>query len=124
MAGVVPLSQYEISRMARQQVVAVTALAYVAVLVGNLRRHHICERLVPRPLSIHANKHNAVTSWQSCRHRNVRTLSLHARDVINLCEGLAVRQFAQKLMSRRLLGMCDTTHPRSRAVTQLEPISS
>src|SRR5271165_2538004 len=107
MAGVVPLSQYEISRMAPQQVVAATALVCVAVLGGNLHRHHICERLVPRPLSIHANKHNAVTFWQSCRHRNVRTLSLHVHVATGLCEGLAARQFAQKLMSRRLLGMCD-----------------
>src|SRR5271157_6392924 len=103
MAGVVPLSQYETSRMACQQVVAVTALAYVAVLGDNLRRHHICKRLAPRPLSIHANKHNAVTFWQSCRHRNVRTPSLHVHVATYLCEGLAVRQFARKLMSRRLL---------------------
>src|SRR5271165_5522553 len=110
--------------MARQQVVAATALVCVAVLGDNLRRHHICERLAPRPLSIHANKHNAVTSWPSCRRRNVRTLSLHVHDVINPCEGLAVRQSERKLMSRRLLGMCDTAPPRSHAVTQLEPISS
>src|SRR5271157_2841872 len=110
--------------MARQQVVAATALASVAVLDDNLRRHHICERLAPRPLSSHANKHNAVTFWQSCRHRNVRTLSLHVHVATNLCEGLAVRQFARKLTSRRLLGMCDIAHPRSHAVTPLEPISS